>query len=126
MTWIASEAVTVSSADVGGRTGVIKAEGIANSNSNTVGVKLGDNFAFAEGDILTYSVDVYSDTVTHPDVWLRNHSGDLTPFTTFYHEVPTGEWTTITKTVAFDELGGTGDWTTKGNFALYVRPLGPQ
>ena len=122
MTWIASEAVTVSSADVGGRTGVIKAEGIANSNSNTVGVKLGDNFAFAEGDILTYSVDVYSESAVNPDVWLRNHT-NLPTFTTFYNGVLTpNTWTTLTKTVTYDELvaAATG-WESAGTYALYVR-----
>ena len=123
ITWKGGEDVTATDVDgIGGRDGVVELAGLGNGNGTTAGISLPEGFEFKENDVITYSVDVYSDTVTHPDVWLRNHSGDLTPFTTFYHEVPTGEWTTITKTVAFDELGGTGDWTTKGNFALYVRP----
>ena len=50
LTWLASSAVTVSNADgIGGRDDVVKAEGLANSNNNSVGVKLPDGFAFADG-----------------------------------------------------------------------------
>lgn len=123
LTW-KTDAVTVTEADgISGRDNVLKLEGLSNSNNNTAGIKLADGFAFQKGDIITYSLDVYSDTVTHPDLWLRNHNGSvLSPFTTFYHEVKTGEWTTITKTVSFDGLESKYDWTTVGNYALYVRP----
>ena len=42
LTWVQPN-VTVSNADgIGGRDAVVKAEGVANSNNNTVGVKLPD------------------------------------------------------------------------------------
>ncbi len=113
---------TAADADgIGGRDGVVELSNLANANGNTAGVKLADNFSFQAGDILTYSVDVYSNG-TQPDLWLRNSAGNMEPFTTFYHEVPADTWTTITKTVEYKDFGGTGDWTTAGNFALYFRP----
>ena len=70
ISWTGSENVTVSDAnEIGGRDNVIKAEGLADSNNNTVGVKLGDEFAFQAGDVLKYSVDVYSATAINPDIW---------------------------------------------------------
>ncbi len=125
LTWVASEAVTVTAVDgIGGRDKVLMAEGLANSNNNTVGVKLPDGFAFDESDILTYSVDVYSETAINPDMWLRNHGTALTPFITFYNEpIAANTWTTITKTVTYADLAAAGDgWTNADNYAFYLRP----
>jgi len=131
LTWVASSSVTVSEADgIGGRDNVLKAEGLANSNNNSVGVKLPDDFAFDASDILTYSIDVYSETAVSPDVWLRNHGSSLNPVATFYHEpLATGTWTTITKTVTYEEMmaaaaamNSSGDYASSGKYALYIRP----
>ena len=125
LTWLASDAVIVSEADsVGGRNDVLKVDGLANSNNNTAGVMFPNGFAFEEGDILTYSLDVYSSSAINPDIWLRNHDGSvLTPFTTFYHtQISTNTWTTITKEVKFEDFGNGYDWTTEGNYAIYIRP----
>ncbi|MBQ7986192.1 MAG: dockerin type I repeat-containing protein [Clostridia bacterium] len=124
VTWIATNAVKVSNADgIGGRDKVIKAEGLANSNNNTVGVKIGDNFSFCEGDIISYSFDVYSETPINPDIWIRNHGASLNPFDTFYNgKVATNTWTTIARTIEFVELNEDYDWTTIGNYAIYLRP----
>ena len=123
LTWVQS-GVTVSNAnEIGGRSNVVKAEGLANSNNNTVGVVLANNFKFLPGDVLTYSVDVYSETALNPDLWLRNHGSSLEPFTTFYStNIAANTWTTVTKTVAYEDFGGTGSWTTEGKYALYLRP----
>ena len=107
LTWVASASVTVSEADgIGGRDNVLKAEGLANSNNNSVGIALPDGFYFTEDDILTYSVDVYTETANNPDMWLRNHDGSvLNPVGTFYHEaLTTGTWTTITKTLTYSDM----------------------
>ncbi|MBQ7986419.1 MAG: hypothetical protein IJ304_04040, partial [Clostridia bacterium] len=129
LTWV-QPGVTVSNADeIGGRDNVLKAEGLANSNNNTAGIKLPDGFAFAEGDVLTYSVDVYSDTAINPDLWLRNHS-TLNPMAVFYSPaMATNEWITLTRTVTFEELeeiiptvNSNGTFATVGNYAFYIRP----
>ncbi len=126
VTWIASSAVTVTEADgIGGRDNVIKAEGLKDSNNNTVGVKIADNFAFQEGDVISYSFDVYSETEINPDIWLRNHGSGLSPFETFFSgTIATNTWTTVARTVEFAELelGTDYDWTTVGNYAIYLRP----
>lgn len=128
ITWIASDAVIISNANgIGGRNNVIKASTLANNNNNTVGVMLAKNFAFQEGDVLTYSVDLYAGTKINPDIWLRNHGSSLSPFATFYEPVmATNEWVTISKTFTFDQLeekaGDTGSFTTEGDYALYLRP----
>ena len=124
LTWVSTSAVKVSEADgIGGRDNVLKVEGLTNSNNNTAGVKLADNFAFQKGDIITYSVDVYSETSINPDIWIRNHGSSLYPFATFYNgKVATNTWTTIARTIEFAELNNDYDWTTVGNYALYVRP----
>ena len=108
LTWVQS-GVTVSNADgIGGRDNVVSASGLSNSNSNTVGVKLPDGFSFAAGDVLTYSVDVYSETAINPDMWLRNHASGLSPFATLYEtEMAASTWTTITKTFTYEELEAT-------------------
>ena len=125
MTWTGSEAVVLSNVDgIGGRDNVVKAEGVADSNNNTVGVTLGENFAFCEGDILTFSVDVYSETAINPDFWLRNHT-NLPTFTVFYNSpMATNKWNTITKTVTYADLVATGveGWEDEGTYALYLRP----
>jgi len=125
VTWVASDAVTVTEADgIGGRDNVIKATGLANSNNNTVGVKLADNFAFQEGDVISFSFDVYSETAINPDVWIRNHgSTSLQPFDQVYNSpIATNTWTTVASTIEFAELNEEYDWTTVGNYAIYLRP----
>lgn len=131
LTWLASANVKVSEADnIGGRYNVLKVEGLANSNNNTAGLKLPDGFAFKEGDILTYRLDVYSETSINPDIWLRNHNSTLAPFAQFSHEsITTNTWRTVTKTVTYDEMvkisvggGSTGNFDTAGNYAIYIRP----
>lgn len=130
LTWVASSAVTVKEVDgIGGRDNVLEVKGLANSNSNTAGVILGDNFKFEPGDVLEYSLDIYSNTAVTPDLWLRNHgAGNLEPFETLYHTALTAKkWTTITKTTTYEEWvasteNGAGSWTTAGKYALYVRP----
>lgn len=125
LTWVQS-AVTVSDADgVGGRDNVVKATGVANSNTATVGVKLGgSNFAFQEGDVITYSVDYYTAANASPQMWLRRHTGTLEPFRSKSFSVTGGTWTTLTETIPFESLGGTANqntWTDAGQYALYVR-----
>ena len=132
ITWLASSAVTATDVTtaVGGRTGTIKISGLANSNNNTAGIKLPDGFAFADGDIITYSVDVYSESTAQPDLWLRNHGSDLNPMAVFYsNEIAAGEWVTLTKTLTFEELeaiiptvNSSGTFTTSDNYAFYLRP----
>lgn len=125
LTWVQS-GVTVSNASgIGGRNNVVKATGVANSNNNTVGVKLGGTgFAFQEGDVITYSVDYYTAANASPQMWLRRHTGTLEPFRSKSFSVTGGTWTTLTETIPFESLGGTANqntWTDAGQYALYVR-----
>ena len=90
---------------IGGRDGVVKATGVENSNNGIVGVKLPDGFAFEADDIITYSVDVYSETENYkPDIYIRDHS-DWNPMAVVFGK-PTAanEWVTITKTLTVAEL----------------------
>ena len=129
-TWVGGSAVTVTdNQTAGGRSGVVMATGLGNGNATTLGVVLGDNFAFQEGDVLTYSFDVYSETAGNANVWVRNHGSSLSPFATLYHSVAANTWTTITKTLTFAELealistsGSSGSFTTASKYALYIRP----
>lgn len=129
VTWKGSDAVSVYNVNgIGGRDGVIRADGLSDNNLNTVGVKFPDGFAFQSGDVLTYSVDVYAESKINPNIWLRDHT-DLQTYAIFYYQVPANTWKTITRTETFGEIGsnsgkfGTwGDWDTAGNYALYIRP----
>lgn len=125
LTWVQS-GVTVSNASgIGGRDNVVKATGVANSNTATVGVKVGgSNFAFQEGDVITYSVDYYTAANANPQIWLRRHTGTLEPFRNKSFSVTGGTWTTLTETIPFESLSGTANqntWTDAGQYALYVR-----
>lgn len=128
LTWLASANVKVSEADnIGGRNNVLKAEGLKNDNNNTVGVKIADGFAFQEGDVLTYSLDVYSTIAIKPDMWLRNHDSSLSPYATFFEQqINANKWVTVTKTFTYKEMNdkasGTGSFSKTGNYALYLRP----
>ena len=116
---------------IGGRDKVVKVAGLKNSNSNSAGIKLPDGFAFEDGDVLTYSVDVYSGTAINPDMWLRNHAGSsLNPFATlFEQQMAANQWVTVTQTFTFSQLNekavasdSSGTFDTVGNYALYLRP----
>lgn len=132
LTWV-QPGVSLSVANnIGGRNNVIEATGVINHNDNTVGVILdGNNFTFKEGDVLTYSVDYYSSSTTTVQMWLRRHGGgtitdSLQPFTAFYHTMSSSAntWKTLTKTVKYEDFGGTANeatWADAGKYALYIR-----
>ncbi len=128
LTWLASADVKVSEASsIGGRNNVLKVEGLKNHNNNTAGVKIADGFAFQEGDVLTYSLDVYSTTEIKPDMWLRNHDSSLNPYATFYEQqIDADEWVTVTKTFTYNDMNGkiigSDSFSKTGNYALYLRP----
>lgn len=132
LTWV-TENVTVENAaeEIGGRTGVVKATGVANNNTSTVGMTIADNFAFQPGDTISYSVDVYLTSNATPNLWLRRHTGGLEPFNSNFKPalgtITAGQWVTITHECAFENLGNYDvakapqGWETPGKYALYLR-----
>lgn len=125
--------VTVEAADgkIGDRLGVSKASGVANNNDSTVGVKIGDDFAFMPGDKIYYSVDIYADHAITPNLWLRRHTGDMEPFNSNFKpavgSIPANTWYTIEYSSEYDKFGtytpakAPEGWSTKGTYALYLR-----
>ncbi len=126
ITWrgAASGATVTDSADPSseGRGNVIKAVVAGGSNDNNVGFLLGNPYQFKEGDILTYSVDVYSATSVNPDVWLRDQTG-LSTYKYFDHTITAGKWTTISGSYSYSELlGFSSGFASATKYAIYVRP----
>lgn len=135
-TWTgnAGKVTVTDGASIGGRQNVVAAAGVGNDNSQTVGVIInGSNFAFAEDDIITYSYDIYATTATYARTWIRD-MGDFSPYVTVEgsdHYANANRWTSITKTLTYEELckgttnvtttGSTG-WTTPGKFVVCIRP----
>ena len=136
-----SATITVATADEAaaiGKAGALKVV-TSGGNAGRVGIKIADNFAFQQGDVLEYSMSIYptadfttSSTYNSTDhIMLRNHKGgagspmrNVAPANV---TLKANQWNTLSNTITFDDLtannAGTAgvNWDTVGNYEIYLR-----
>lgn len=123
---------------IGGKSNVVQVTG-SNAHGGRAGILIGNNFAFKQGDVLEYSINIYpTKSYTLKDgpsanldyILLRNST--TTPYRNVAPNMTleANKWQTITNRISFDDLqanqmgSATNGWATEGSYGIYLRLAG--